>query len=244
MAQARLRVPLHPLARGLVPLPPDAARYVTRVHRLRDGDPFLAFDPEAAIEAEAILVELGKGACAARVEALRAASLTPLRPATLIQCIGKGDKLDTVIRDATELGATRIIPALSARCVARPAADRAARWRRIAVEAARQCGRGDAPRIEPPAPLLTAISLAQGTLGACLDPRGELPLGRWLQQSAVGDGAQEVVFVVGPEGGMDHAELEACVAAGFARVRLGRLVLRTETVCAAALGALLAMADG
>lgn len=245
MSQPLLRVPLGPLAPGLVALPPETARYLTRVHRLRPGDRFLAFDPERALEAEATLASADRGGVAASLEAVRAASLIPRRRVTLIQCVGKGDKLDAVVRDATELGATRVIPALSARCVARPAADRAARWRRIAVEAARQCGRGDAPVVEAPAPLADAIERVRGAAGACLDPRGEMPLGAWLREvTHAADVERELAFVVGPEGGLSEDEVEACAGAGFARVRLGRLTLRTETVCAAVLGALVALADG
>jgi 16S rRNA (uracil1498-N3)-methyltransferase len=244
MSQPLLRVPLGPLAPGLVALPPDTAHYLTRVHRLRPGDRFLAFDPERAQEAEATLASADRGGAAASFEAVRAASLVPLRRVTLIQCVGKGDKLDAVVRDATELGATRVIPALSARCVARPAADRAVRWRRIAVEAARQCGRGDAPVIEAPAPLAGAIERVRAASGACLDPRGDTPLGRWLRGAASDAGVErELAFVVGPEGGLSDDEVAACAGAGFARVRLGRLTLRTETVCAAVLGALVALAD-
>ncbi|EYF07185.1 RsmE family RNA methyltransferase [Chondromyces apiculatus] len=244
MKQALLRVPLAPLFAGVVPLSPETARYVSRVHRLREGERFLAFDPAQALEGEATLVEVGKGALAARIASVHPASLVPRRPVTLIQCVGKGDKVDAVIRDATELGASRVIAALSARCVARPQADRGARWRRIAVEAARQCGRGDVPRVEGPLPLVDALHAVHGAAGACLDPRGALSFGRWVGEvTRVGEVMREVALVVGPEGGFTDEETAACEDAGFARVKLGSMTLRTETVCAAALGALLALTD-
>ncbi|AKT43831.1 RsmE family RNA methyltransferase [Chondromyces crocatus] len=244
MRQGLLRVPLTSLAPGLVPLSPEVARYVSRVHRLREGERFLAFDPERALEAEALLVGSGKGPSAARIDVVRAASLVPRRAVTLIQCVGKGDKLDAVIRDATELGATRVVAALSARCVARPQGDRGGRWRRVAVEAARQCGRGDAPRIEGPLPLTEVLEALDGEAAVCLDPRAERSLGTWLG-GMLGDagGRRGIALLVGPEGGLSEEEMDACSSAGFVRVRLGRFTLRTETVCAAALGALLALDD-
>ncbi|WP_438015695.1 RsmE family RNA methyltransferase [Sorangium sp. So ce315] len=239
-----LRVPLGSIAAGVVALPEEAASYVVRVHRLREGDRFVVFDPEHGIEADATLEAVGKRSAEARIDAPRPAALRPGRRVTWIQAVGKGDKMDAVVRDATELGATRIIPAIAARSVARPAEDRAQRWRRIAVEAARQCGRGDAPRVDAPMSLAAALAEAQaaegGALGMCLDPYAETPLGARLAALAPGVGA---AFVVGPEGGLTPEELGVCAALGFERVRLGALTLRTETVCAAALGALIAVSD-
>jgi 16S rRNA (uracil1498-N3)-methyltransferase len=164
------------------------------------------------------------------------------REVTLIQGACKGDKMDGIVRDATELGVTRIIPAITARSVARPDAARADRWRRIAVEAARQCGRGDAPIIDAPVALLDALAPGCGvTVALCLDPTAAIALGARLQIVAA---ATNVTILVGPEGGLDAAELDAASQAGFTRVRLGGLVLRTETVCAAVLGALVVWSDG
>lgn len=243
MKRAALRVPFPLTEAGLFPLSAEAATYVTRVHRLAIGDAFLAFDPERAVEADAELVEVTKRGAVARIAVIRAASVRPGRRVTLIQGSCKGDKMDGIVRDATELGVTRIIPAITARSVARPDAARADRWRRIAVEAARQCGRGDAPILD--APITLADALASGVAsfeGAalCLDPTATTTLGACLHVVAA---ATNVTILVGPEGGLDDDELDAAARAGFTRVRLGGLVLRTETVCAAVLGALLVWSE-
>jgi len=223
---------------GPVRLAQETANYVTRVHRLGLGDHFIAFDPERALEATAELIEVARNAITARVDALRPASLRPARRVTLIQATCKGDKMDAIVRDATELGITRIIPAITARSVSRPEPARADRWRRITVEAARQCGRGDAPVVEAPVALTEALALAapaQEALAFCLDPRADRPLSARLRALSP---SADVLFVVGPEGGLEETELAAAEAASFTRVRLGPLVLRAETVCAAVLGAL------
>jgi 16S rRNA (uracil1498-N3)-methyltransferase len=241
MSGGVLRVPLGSIAPGVSALPAEAASYVVRVHRLREGDRFIVFDPELAIEADATLAAIGRRTAEVRIDDVRPASLRSERRVTWIQAVGKGDKMDAVVRDATELGATRVVPALSTRSVARPEEDRSRRWRRIAVEAARQCGRGDAPRIEPPMQLAAALALlGEGALGLCLDPYAPAPLGARLRALSP---SMEAMFVVGPEGGLTPEEVAACAAAGFHRVRLGALTLRTETVCAAVLGALLVVAD-
>ena len=243
MIRAPLRVPCSPLTSGDLPLSPETTTYLTRVHRLAVGDAFLAFDPERATEADAELTSVGKRGAVARVGAIRAASRLPVRAVTLIQGTCKGDKMDAIVRDATELGATRIIPAITARSVARPDAARADRWRRIAVEAARQCGRGDAPIVDAPVDLAAALAEADAAaLRLCLDPIAEASLGARLQMVAAATNVP-VTILVGPEGGLDEGELDAAARAGFTRVRLGGFVLRTETVCAVVLGALVVWSD-
>jgi 16S rRNA (uracil1498-N3)-methyltransferase len=247
--ERRLRVPLEGLASGERALPREAAVYVARVHRAGVGEGLVLFDPEHAIEAEARVVAVGAGgrSVTVRIGAVRPAEVRAARSVTLVQALGKGDKVDAIVRDATELGATRIVPAIAERSVARPedAAARAARWRRIAVEAARQCGRGDVPAIEAPAPLgevLAALAArpegARG-FGACLAPGAPETLGAALGGLAAGTA---VTIVVGPEGGLSDGEVAACEAAGLGRFGLGEFELRTETVCAAVLGALLVLA--
>jgi 16S rRNA (uracil1498-N3)-methyltransferase len=157
----------------------------------------------------------------------------------LVQGIAKGDKMDMIVRDATELGVDRIVPILCERSVARPASVRAGRWRRIAVEAARQCGRGDTPEIAPLLALDEAVrdtALCEESVRCrlCMSPSGELRFGSRLMDCPRG----RAVVAVGPEGGFASSEHTRFVEAGFAVVSLGPLVLRTETVCAAVLGAI------
>lgn len=235
---ALLRVPLPLGELGLLSLPEEAASYVTRVHRLGPGDRFLAFDPEREVEAEAEIVTVGRKGATARIEATRPASRKPARRVTLLQGTCKGDKMDAIVRDATELGATRIVPVICARSIARPDAARAERWRRIAVEAARQCGRGDVPRLEEPVALAVLLGRARdpAVSAFCMDPRAERGLGAALASVA---GETELAFLVGPEGGLSDEEIGAAAGAGYVPARLGALVLRTETVCSAVLGGLL-----
>jgi 16S rRNA (uracil1498-N3)-methyltransferase len=268
----------------------ETALYVTRVHRLGEGDTFVAFDPERAIEADARIVEVGARSVAVQIDAVRPAEVVAPRAVTLVQALGKGDKLDAIVRDATELGAVRIVPVIAERSVVRPAdvAGRAQRWRRIAVEAARQCGRGDVPQIDAPVPLIEAVhalaaearpapsstpavssssstpavassssppavspsssstsavasssAAAVRPWGACLAPGGAALLGDLFRALAP---AEPFTIVVGPEGGFSPQEIAACEASGLAIAGMGPLVLRTETVCAAVLGALLLLA--
>lgn len=232
-----LRVPVARIQSGRTILDEDASRYVARVHRLREGDRLVLFDPDQALEADAEISSVERSSVTIIVGDVRSASVRPQRRVTLLQATCKSDKFDAIVRDATELGVSRVVPVFAERSVARPPGGRAERWRKIAIEAARQCGRGDAPAISSPMDLVDAVPLfasGEGVLGFCLDPAASEPLGPALL-SAGPD--VELAFVVGPEGGLSGAEIDACTAAGLARVSLGPLTLRAETVCAAVLGA-------
>jgi 16S rRNA (uracil1498-N3)-methyltransferase len=182
---------------------------------------------------------------ASRFEAPRAAPSLSGTKVTLLACITKGTKVDEVIRSATALGVRRVVVVASARSVpilGRAEGDRTARWRAISLDAARQSGRGDLPRIEGPLSLAAALAEAPSSPAhkLCLDPRAEASLAHELAARAGRDPARELSLLVGPEGGLTDAEIAGATAAGFVAVRLGNLVLRAELAAVAALGAIVA----
>src|SRR5262249_25842406 len=126
----------------------------------------------------------------------------------LVQALAKGEKMELVIQKATELGASRIVPLAAERAVVRlegeRGATRAERWRKVAEEAGRQCGRSDVPRVDEPAGWDAVFSLLRGEpdrRGVLLDPaEGDLRL------SAAARGAAQLLLVVGPEGGFSTVE--------------------------------------
>lgn len=245
-----LRAPVRGLAEGDASADPDLVRYVCNVHRIALGEVFVAFDPERALEADARL-ERVDGVIVLRASALRPAAIVAPTPITVIQGLAKGEKCDAIVRDATELGATGVLLTPLARSVVRPSADKLAaretRWQRIADEAARQSGRGDAPRVASPASLDAALDEALGSardasahaVGFVLWERATTPLGPDLAR-AVAEG-RPLVFVIGPEGGLEDSEVERCVARDLVPRSLGPFVLRTETVAAAVLGAVMVL---
>jgi 16S rRNA (uracil1498-N3)-methyltransferase len=143
-----------------------------------------------------------------------------------------------VVQKATELGATRIVPFAAARSVVRLEAGRAEaraeRWRRIAEEAARQCGRADIPEVVAPLPLAAALAEVPGDLA----PFVFHPDGEALPPALERAGA---AAIVGPEGGLTDAELDECEAAGARRAALGPRVLRAETAAVVAVALLQAL---
>lgn len=236
---ADVRVPLAALAAGARVLDEAASSYLCRVRRLRDGDRFVAFDPEARTEADATIAEASPTAARVTVAELRPAAVVARAPLVLVYALAKGDKVDAVVRDATELGATRIVLAPTARSVVKideaKGAAKTDRWRKIAEQAARQSGRADPPRIDLAATFAGALAATGAYARFILDPHAGEPLGPALT-AAIAAG-RSLAFAVGAEGGFTDDEIAAARDAGFAAVTLGPFVLRTETVAAAVLGA-------
>lgn len=237
----QLRVPIESLQSGESWLEADAAHYVMRVHRLTAGDAFVAFDASSQMEAEGQVLEVAGKRVRCRLGPLRTALLISPLAVTLVQGLGKGDKLDQVVRDATELGARRIIAALTARCTSRPEEHepkKQRRWETIALQAARQCGRGDVPQILGPVGLLSAVR--ESPPGRRLMLHGEAKCG--LLDALDGWAPSEpLTLLVGPEGGFSSEETALLEAEGCQSAVLGPFTLRTETAATAALGVVLAI---
>ncbi len=239
-----LRVFLGPLSAGEARLEGAPFHYVVHVHRLRPGDELVAFDPETRLEARARLTQVGRRHAVCSVAAPGPARLVSPLSVTLVQCVGKGEKPDRVVRDATALGAARIVLATSSRTVVQLDArteTRQSRWQRIARDAARQSQRGDVPMVEGPVPIRQALEDAagQGGLRLCLEAHAAVSVDEalrgWQPQAPL-------VVLVGPEGGLTDAELRLAEEAEFRLTRLGPFILRTETAATAILGAVAARA--
>ncbi len=128
---------------GRVVFDRDESHHLARVLRLRSGDTVIAADG-AGREYTVRLETVGEEATGTVLGVTSRETESPLR-ITLVQSVPKGDKMETIVRAATELGVARVVPALTARTVVtlEPSRwrDRARRWQRVAKEAAKQCGR-------------------------------------------------------------------------------------------------------
>jgi 16S rRNA (uracil1498-N3)-methyltransferase len=234
-----LRVPAEGLAPGPLRLSGEAAHYVLRVHRQAPGAALLLFDPLAALEADATLLGADRSGVLCELTSVRASGYRA-HPLELLQGLGKGDKPERIIRDATALGVASIVLVQTERTVVKLDAERAEsrreRWQRVAVDAARQSERGDVPRIAGPLPLDEALAAVSSSERIVLAPGAE-PLGARLERWSAG---AQLAFLVGPEGGLSERELARARELGFAAVSLGGTILRTELAGIAALGALVA----
>lgn len=157
---------------------------------------------------------------------------------TVCPCLPKGDKLDTVVQKAVELGASALWPLESARCVARPdpkqLVKKTARLRRIALEAAKQSGRGIVPAVREPMPLRAALEeAAKGGTLLFFYEKGARSLREALQ-----DASGPFYVFIGPEGGFTPEEAALAESLGGPSLTLGPRILRAETAPLAALAAI------
>ena len=217
------------LAGGRVTFDADESRHLARVLRLRPGDTVVATDG-AGRDYTVRLERLGEEAVGAVLAEAAGVAASPLA-ITLIQGMPKGDKMEAIVRAATELGVARVLPALCERTIVRLEAsrwrERARRWQRVAREAAKQSGRAVIPEVEPPRPLDGWLAAEPpGDLPLCLWEGGGAPLGGVL---AAASRPRSATVVIGPEGGLTAGEVEVARTRGLQVVSLGPRILRTET---------------
>ncbi len=224
-----------PLAAGAeITLGDDAARHVGRVLRCRPGDALTLFDGSGA-EFAGSLASVGRRGVVIRLAERRDVSVESSLGITLIQGVARGDRMDTVVQKATELGVRRIVPLLSEFSVVRLDAERAEKrrqhWQRVAASACEQCGRNVLPSIDPPVslPELLAAAIPANAARLLLLPSAPTAL------PAAADGPGAVELLVGPEGGLSDDEIELATSRGYRPVSLGPRILRTETAAIAAL---------
>jgi 16S rRNA (uracil1498-N3)-methyltransferase len=217
----------------------EETRHLAAVLRLGPGDLVVAADGRG--QAYTVRIEALGDTATGTIVGMATSRAEPALAVTLIQGVPKGDKMEAIVRAGTELGVTRIAPALTARTVVRlePSRwrERARRWQRVAKEAAKQCGRAMIPDVETPRPLLEWLETpVSGDLALCLWEGQATPLEEIL--SAVPRPPARAHVIVGPEGGLSRDEVDVIRARDFEVVSLGPRILRTETAAAAILSIL------
>jgi len=209
--------------------------HAATVRRLRAGEPVRLADGAGGI-ADCVVIGSADGGLRLAVTAVR--RLSPPAPRfVLVQALAKGDRGELAVELATELGVDEVLPWAAARSVTRWEGARGerslARWRSTAREAAKQSRRPWVPAVGALHSTARVAERIGGATGLVLHEAAGQPLAG-APLPAGGD----LLLVVGPEGGLDDAELAAFTAAGARAVRLGDPVLRTSTAGAAALAVL------
>lgn len=216
----------------------DDAHHIARSLRMAVGEHITVCDGEREYDCELLAFEEDRRV-SARVLSDAPLSCEPPYSVTLYQALPKGDKLDTIIQKAVECGADVIVPFESEHCVMRMRLEaeerKTERRQRIAQEAAKQCGRGRLPTVNPTVSfdeMLRRAGEADVVL-FCYEGEGTTPLKELLRQKradgTLGGDCPRIAVVIGSEGGFSPREAAAAAAEGFFSVGLGARILRTET---------------
>ncbi len=219
------------MQREVVSIVKEDARHIALALRMAVGERIVLSDNEgrdAVCRLESISPEL----VTARVEERRPSESEFPFPLYLYMGYPKGDKLETVIQKATELGAYAVTPFLSSRCIKRPAEEKSerllGRHNRIAREAAAQSGRSRIPAVKPPLSLEAALreALALGDVLFCYEGEADCSLFRVLESVKA---PRALSVFVGSEGGFSPQEAALASSLGAKTVTLGPRILRCET---------------
>jgi 16S rRNA (uracil1498-N3)-methyltransferase len=218
-----------------IALESDAAHHLARVLRLPVGAPLILFNGDGnEYPAEIISIDK-KNVFIAISNVLTEARESPLHIHLGI-AISKGERMDWVIQKATELGVTEISPLQSERVEVRLHGEREekklAHWRAVAISACEQSARNRIPAINDVQPLFNWIEQIEADKKFVLHHRSVAAL------DAQNAAPKSVALLIGPEGGLSEAEINAAEQREFQPLRLGPRVLRTETAPLAALSVL------
>lgn len=231
----RFFAPTLDLAQPAVTLPAAESLHLARVLRLGPGTIVELFDGRGTMVRGTVVQAASSSTLVAIGEIITAQPEAPW-PLTVCAPLLKGDAMDAVVRDATVLGATQVVPVTTARTnVPMKRADSGRlheRWHRVAVAAAKQCGRARLPDLGDVRSLADVLQTPQWhdwQRLALVEPAlGLVPAPAALRPAPL-------VMVFGPEGGWDGGEVQAAQDTGWTLWSLGPFTLRAEHVTLAAL---------
>ncbi len=223
----------------LITVTGDDARHIARSLRMAEGDEITVCDMHGT-EYSCNLTKIRDEACECEITHSKKGESEPPHEITLFMAYPKGDKLEFVVQKAVELGASRIVPFESSRCIKKPKAEKqdkqTARLSRIAEEAAKQCGRSKLPLVSSPISFKEMLAQAKKcelTL-FCYEGGGK-SLREILDENP---SPNDIAVIIGCEGGFSIEEAEMAKEAECITVTLGQRILRCETAPAYVLSCL------
>lgn len=224
-----------------IDLPEDEAEHLVRVLRMGVGDQVDVINGRGGLW-RAEIVQVGKKSASVRAIEPGVAAPELACSIALVISVLKGDKLDDVVRDAVMMGVTSVCPVVSERSEISLStlakSNRIARWQRIAVASAKQCGRALVPPVHDAVTFDAYLQESHASRARlmCVEPTaapGGVISVQTVSKSAAAD------LIIGPEGGWTGAEVAAARNSGAILMSLGGRTLRADAVPIVALTALL-----
>ena len=243
----RIFVPLDRIKEDRIVVTGGDVKHIKDVLRMKPGDEITASDGRGTSYG-CVLSKIGSDEIILSItERNPDISELPVK-ITLFQALPKGDKMDLIIQKAVELGVTGIYPVATARSVTKLTGEKAekkvGRWQKIAIEAAKQCGRGIVPAVGGVVGMPAACELASDS------DLIYIPYELSEDISSIGRiredirGVESIAVFIGAEGGFERSEVESVIAKGAKVISLGHRILRTETAAIAMLSHLMLLIEG
>ena len=226
-----------PIAGDTAVLKGEDARHIAKSLRMRVGEELTLCDG-AGTDYPCVIAVIQEDAVVLRVGAHTPSRIEMPVKIRLYQAVPKGEKMDWIVQKAVELGVAEIIPVITSRCVSRPdrktAAKKQERFARIALEAAKQSGRGIVPQVAQQLAFEAALQQAAASGSTILFyERAHMPLREYFNCFS----GEALNIFIGSEGGFSPEEAELARASGAGIASLGARILRCETAALCALSA-------
>lgn len=212
----------------------ENARHISKSLRMKAGETLTLVTPERE-QLECEISAVNADSVEVNILSRKPCENEPDVEITLYQALPKGDKMDYIIQKCVELGITRIVPVISARCISRPdkksLSKKQIRWQKIAREAAQQSRRGIIPKIEAAVSFKEAVGLSsKNGLNIIF-----YELGGESVKKLITSKPESIGIFIGSEGGFEEAEVNMATENGACAATLGKRILRAETAPLAAL---------
>lgn len=232
---------IDPPAGDFITLTGEDARHICRSLRMAVGEALTLCDG-AGIDYNGVLRQTDGQIATVEILSRQPSQTEPTVSIRLFQALPKGDKMEWIIQKAVELGISEVVPVLTERCISRPdeksMEKKLLRWQKIAVEAAKQCGRSRIPTVCPLMSFSQAVQRWVPWKRDCFFTKR-----RPAFKKALCAPAAQIGIFVGAEGGFSSEEAHLAQEVGATCTSLGNRILRCETAPLAALSAILYETD-
>jgi 16S rRNA (uracil1498-N3)-methyltransferase len=231
----RFFLPTTSIQSGQVTFTEAVSRQMAQVLRLKVDAVVMVLDG-IGNEYQVRLTTVDAHGCEGFIESSSVSSNEPKTQVTLYLCLTQREKFEWILQKCTEVGVTTFVPVISSRSLIqdpREVENKFERWQRILQEASEQSHRGRVPVLEKPLNYSTAVKQASSSNACCLIPWEE-ETSLSLREAMRHNTSDNVILLVGPEGGFSKAEVDLACQHGFHSVTLGKRILRMETAAVVA----------
>ncbi len=215
----------------------EDARHIEKSLRMKAGESITLVDSDS-VQHNGVIDNITSGNVTVKITESFECTQEPTVKVSLYQALPKGDKMDTIVQKAVELGVNEIIPVISARCISRPDEKsmhkKIARWQKIALQAAQQSRRGIIPVVKEAVSFKQAVkSLDENACNIIFYECGGNKVSSIINEN------NNINMFIGSEGGFEKQEVDSIIEKGGSAATLGKRVLRAETAPLTALSVIM-----